>query len=172
MRFAPITALIIAGMTVSAAAQMMGPGMMMPGQMPQQQQVPPCYAEFQPLKNDAETRGKAIQAAASRKQKASREEICELFKSYSAAEGRMLRFITANSQKCGIPPDAATTMKQNHSRTLKQQNQICNVAAGPARPTGPGLSEALGTTRMGAGLDPTAPQSGTLDTLTGNVLAR
>jgi len=173
MRLAPITALMVAAMTASAAAQMFGPGMMMPGQMPpQQQQVPPCYNEFQPLKNEAEKRGKAIQAAASRKEKASREEICALFKSYSAAEGKMLGFIKANSQKCGIPGEAATQMTTNHARTLKQQNQICNVAAGPARPTGPGLSEALGTTRQGAGIDPTAPQSGTLDTLTGNVLSR
>ena len=84
----------------------------------------------------------------------------------------MIKFITANSQRCGIPPEAANQMKANHARTMKTQNQICSVAGGPARPTGPGLSEALGTTRQGAGLDPTAPQSGTLDTLTGNVLSR
>jgi hypothetical protein len=33
------------------------------------------------------------------------------------------------------------------------------------------LSDALGTTRGGS-LDPLAPNSGTLDTLTGNVLAK
>ena len=169
MRLAPITALMVAAMTVSAAAQMFGPGMMMPGQ---QQQLPPCYNEFQPLKNEAEKRGKAIQAATSKKDKATREEVCALFKSYSAAESRMVKFIKDNSQKCGIPPEAATQMTANHARTMKTQNQICSVAGGPARPTGPGLSEALGTTRQGAGLDPNAPQSGTLDTLTGNVLSR
>jgi hypothetical protein len=42
---------------------------------------------------------------------------------------------------------------------------------GPPKPTGPGLSEALGTAR-GSTLDKSAPQSGALDTLTGNVLAR
>jgi hypothetical protein len=63
-------------------------------------------------------------------------------------------------------------MKANHTRTLQSEKQVCSrdgVAGGPARPTGPGLSDALGTTRGGS-LDPLAPNSGTLDTLTGNVL--
>lgn len=171
MRLAPVTALLIAAMTASAAAQMLGPGMMMPGQQPQQQ-MPPCFTEFQPLKDEAEKRGKAIQAATTRKDKATREEVCALFKNYSAAESRMIKFIVGNTQRCGIPAEAATQMKANHARTMKTQSQICDVAGGPARPTGPGLSEALGTTRQGAGLDPTAPNNGTLDTLTGNVLSR
>ena len=54
---------------------------------------------------------------------------------------------------------------------MKAQSQICSQNAGPARPTGPGLSEALGTARGGT-LDPLAPHSGGLDTLTGNVLAK
>jgi hypothetical protein len=62
-------------------------------------------------------------------------------------------------------------MKANHDRTMRTQNQICSVAGGPAKPTGPGLSEALGTSRGGT-LDPFAPNNGALDTLTGNVLAR
>jgi len=78
-----------------------------------------------------------------------------------------------NADSCGIPQQAVAQMKANHDRTLKMQSQVCNVAAGPAKPTGPGLSEALGTTRSTAGsLDPLAPRSGTMDTLTGNVLSR
>jgi hypothetical protein len=171
MRLAPLTALILTGMTVSAAAQFMAPGMQMPGAQPQQQQLPPCYSDFAPLKAEAEKRGRAIQAATSKKDKASREEVCALFKSYSVAEAKLLKFIKDKSFSCGIPPEAATQMKANHDRTLRTQTQICSVAGGPARPTGPGLSEALGTSRGGA-LDPLAPHSGTLDTLTGNVLSR
>jgi hypothetical protein len=64
-------------------------------------------------------------------------------------------------------------MAQNHARTLKTVQGVCSSAGGPAKPTGPGLSEALGTTRIpGTTLDPLAPQSGTFDTLTGNVLGR
>lgn len=173
MRLAPIAALMLAGMTASAPAQFLAPGMPMPGQAPpqQQQQMPPCYKDFQPLKEEAEKRGKMIQAATSKKDKASREEVCALFKNYSAAEAKLVKFIKENAQWCGIPPEAATVMKANHDRTLRTQNQICSVAGGPAKPTGPGLSEALGTTRGGT-LDPLAPNNGTLDTLTGNVLAR
>ena len=47
------------------------------------------------------------------------------------------------------------------------------ATGGAPRPTGPGLSEALGTTRIpGTTLDPLAPQSGTFDTLTGNILTK
>jgi hypothetical protein len=172
MRLAPIAALILTGMTVSAPAQFMAPGMPMPGQAaPQQQQLPPCYKDFMPLREEAQKRGQMIQAATSKKDKASREEVCALFKNYSAAEAKVVNFIKKNAQSCGIPPEAATQMKANHDRTLRTQNQICSTAGGPAKPTGPGLSEALGTSRGGT-LDPFAPNNGTLDTLTGNVLSR
>jgi hypothetical protein len=167
-----LPALITLGLTASAAAQFLAPGMPMPGQMPQQQQqMPPCYKEFEPLKAEAEKRGLAVKHATEKKDKASREEVCALIKRYSEAEGQLVKFIKANTAKCGIPPEAATQMNANHSRTLKTVNAVCSSAAGPAKPTGPGLSEALGTTRGGT-LDPLAPNNGTLDTLTGNVLSR
>src|SRR5436305_11132423 len=167
-----LAALITVGLTASAAAQFLAPGMPMPGQMPpQQQQLPPCYKEFAPLKAEAEKRGLAVKGATEKKEKPAREEVCALIKRYSDAEANLLKFIKANAAKCGIPPDAATQMTANHSRTLKTVNAICSGGGGPARPTGPGLSEALGTTRGGT-LDPLAPNNGTLDTLTGNVLSR
>lgn len=176
MRLAPIAAAMVAGMTVSAAAQFMAPGLPPPGfgapQQQQQQQAPPCFREFAPLKAEAEKRGLAVKAATDKKEKGSREEVCALLKRYSEAESRIVKFIKANASSCGIPPEAGAQMASNHARTLKSVSQVCSVAAGPARPTGPGLSEALGTTRSGSVLDPTAPQSGTLDTLTGNVLSR
>jgi len=166
-----LSALIALGLTASAAAQFLAPGMPMQGQMPQQQQqMPPCYKEFEPLKAEAEKRGLAVKHATEKKDKASREEVCALIKRYSEAEGQLVKFIKANTAKCGIPPEAATQMSANHSRTLKSVNAVCS-ATGPAKPTGSGLSEALGTTRGGT-LDPLAPNNGTLDTLTGNVLSR
>jgi hypothetical protein len=174
IRAVPVAALMIVGLATSASAQMMGPGMYMPGQSPFQQrpQEPPCFKDFAPLKGEAEKRGKALQTAMQKK--VSREEACTLIKSYSAAEAKVVKFIVENSQSCGIPAQAATAMKANHEKTLQAQHQICTMsAAGAPRPTGPGLSEALGTTRIpGATLDPLAPHSGTLDTLTGNVLTK
>jgi hypothetical protein len=87
----------------------------------------------------------------------------------------MVKYIQENAQWCGIPAEIATQLKTNHSRTIKTQNQVCNgggMAGGIPKPAGPGLSEALGTTRGGGTLDPLAPQTGTMNTLTGNVLAR
>ena len=171
MRLAPIAAFMTIGLTASAAAQFLAPGMPMPGQMPpQQQQLPPCVKEFTPLKAEAEKRGLAVKAATEKKEKASREEICALIKRYSDAEAQLVKFIKDNTAKCGIPGEAAVQMKANHSRTLKSVNAVCSTA-GAAKPAGPGLSEALGTTRSGT-LDPLAPNNGTLDTLTGNVLSR
>ena len=175
IRTVPLAALMIVGLAASAAAQMMGPGMPMPGQMPPQQrpQEPPCYREFAPLKAEAEKRGLAVKNATERKDKAPREEVCTLLKRYSEAEGAIVKFIKANASQCGIPPEAGTSMQQNHARTQKTVQGVCSGAGGPAKPTGPGLSEALGTTRVpGTTLDPLAPQSGTFDTLTGNVLSR
>jgi hypothetical protein len=177
IRTVPLAALMIVGLTASPSAQMMGPGMYMPGQTPFQQQrpqEPPCLKDFAPLKAEAEKRGITLKKAMEAKQKPSREDACNMFKSYSAAEAKVVKFIVDNSKSCGIPPEAATAMKANHARTMETQGKIC--AAGPAgapHPTGPGLSEALGTTRVpGTTLDPLAPHSGTFDTLTGNVLSR
>jgi hypothetical protein len=171
IRLVPIAVTAVLGLTMSAAAQMLGPGMPMPGQAPPQQQLPPCFADFKPLRDEAEKRGLALKSAIQRK--ASREEACTLIKSYSAAEAKVVKFVQTNASWCGIPAEAANAMKTNHARTQQSEKQVCSGggAGGPARPAGPGLSDALGTTRSGS-LDPLAPNSGTLDTLTGNVLAK
>jgi hypothetical protein len=198
MRAVPIAAiftivgLTTLGLTLSANAQTFGagagfpgaapgmgfpggaPGMGFPGAAPppQQQQMPPCFQEFAPLRAEAEKRANAIKTGMEKK--LPREEICTLFKSFSAAEAKVVKFIVANAQSCGIPPEAATQMKANHTRSLRTQKQVCEGGgvAGAQKPAGPGLSEALGTNRPLGGSDPGAPQSGTLNTLSGNVLSR
>src|SRR4051794_17982948 len=107
-----LAALLTIGLSASAAAQFLAPGMPMPGQMPpqqqQQQQLPPCYAQFQPIKAEAEKRGLVLKTAIDKK--ASREEACTLMKSYSAAEAKVVKFIQDNAQSCGIPHEAAAQM--------------------------------------------------------------
>jgi len=167
-----IAAAALIGLTASAAAQMLGPGMPVPGAPPpQQQQAPPCFQDFAPLRDEAQKRAGVLQAAI--KRKAPREEICNLIKSFSVAEAKVVGFIDKNQQFCGIPPDAVKTMKANHQRTVTSTTQVCAVGptAGP-RPTGPGLSDALGLSRTPTSVDTLAPKSGTMDTLTGNVLQR
>jgi hypothetical protein len=180
MRALPMAAAAYLSLTLGAAAQMVGPGMGFPGAgmggfntapaaPPPQQQAPPCFKEFAPLRGEAEKRANVLKAAMQKK--VPREEACKLLKSFSEAESRVLKFVTTNAASCGIPTDAVTAMKGNHERTNKMATQVCSASAGAAKPSGPGLSEALGTTRGGT-LDPLAPQSGGLDTLTGNVLSR
>jgi hypothetical protein len=107
--------------------------------------------------------------------KPTREEACAAFKHFSGAESRVVAYVRKNGEWCGIPAEAVKAMAANHARTMKAQKQICDgggFAGGAPKPTGPGLSEALGTNRPLGGSDPGAPQSGTLNTLSGNVLQR
>jgi hypothetical protein len=183
MRALPVAAAMVVGLTVSAAAQMVGPGMMGPGMgfpgaggsnfntapAAPPPGEPPCFREFAPLRGEAQKRAEVLKAAMQKK--VAREEACKLLKYFSAAEAKVVSFITTKAKACGIPPEAVTNMKANHERTAKMENQVCNAAAAPQRQTGPGLAEALGQSRAGT-LDASAPKSGGLDTLLGNALAR
>ncbi|MPZ58236.1 MAG: hypothetical protein GEU91_17430 [Rhizobiales bacterium] len=152
----PFAAVLVLTAVTDAAAQ-----------FPPQQQ-PPCFNEFMPLRNEAEKRGTAIQAAS--KRKAPREEVCTLFRRFAEAEAKYVKYAETNATWCGIPAEAVKQMKSNHGQTLKIRRQVC-AAAAPAQPRGPSLGDALGTT-------PTPHSStrtgrGTFDTLTGaNPLTR
>lgn len=168
-RLAVAAAVMFAGLGSLAQAQMMmGPGMQMPGAQPQG--VPPCVAEFVPLREEAQKRGMAIKAAADRK--APREELCSLFKRFADAEAKVLKYVTVNKAACNIPDQAAVDLKSNHSKTLVMRQRVCATGGpeggGPQRPTGPGLSEALGTQRLP--LDSPTSGRGTFDTLSGSAI--
>src|SRR5215467_9290857 len=101
-RVAPFASVIWIGLNVSALAQMAMPGgpgansmMMVPGQMPQQQQNPPCLAEFLPIRADAEKRAHTIQEAI--KRRVPPQELCGLFTTFSDAEGKVVKFIETNA---------------------------------------------------------------------------
>jgi hypothetical protein len=138
-------------------------------QTPQQQQ-PPCFNEFMPIRNEAEKRGQAIQAAS--KRKAPPAEVCGLFKRYSEQEAKLVKFAETNGTWCGIPAEAIKQMKSNHSRTLQIRQRVCAAAAAPPRPRGPTLGDALGI-HTAPSASTTRTGRGTFDTLTGgNPLSR
>ena len=58
-------------------------------------------ANFPAIRTDVENGAKAIQAAGARK--ASREEVCPLFKRFVAAEATMIKFLVGNQTACGVP---------------------------------------------------------------------
>jgi hypothetical protein len=153
------------GMVTIAPGPSMGapPGMPPPGG-----QAPPCIGEFLPLRQDAEKRAGLLKAAAARK--ASREEVCKLFTSFAAAEGKMLKFLQTHQSSCGIPAEAVTQVKGNHEGTLRTRQQVCSADATPARPAGPNLSDALGARTPGPTSSGATGASGfgTWNTLSGN----
>lgn len=124
-------------------------------------------ASFPALREDAEKGAMAIQEAS--KRRASREEVCPLFKRFAAKEAQLIKFLVTNQATCGVPPQAIKQAQANHAKTIQIRNQVC--AAGPAGPAGPSLSDALGGPIIA---DDTSvqPGRGTFDTLTGNALAR
>jgi len=109
-----------------------------------------------------------IKAASARK--ASREEVCPLFKSFAIKEGKMVAFLETNQKLCGVPPKIITQVKTNHAGTIRIRDTVCSAApAGPAAPT---LSDALGGPIIADDQSAKLPGRGTFDTLTGNALQR
>jgi len=133
----------------------------MPGQQVQPQ-ANPCEA-FSSLRAAAEKDAGAIKAASDRK--ASREEVCPLFKRFAAAEAKMVKFLKDNQARCGVPPEAVKQSGLNHAKTVQIRNQVCSTGPGPAAPR---LSDAFSTPT--APSPNAAPNRGTFDTLTGNPL--
>jgi hypothetical protein len=143
-----------------------GPGAGPPGA----QNLPPCLANFLPLRNEAEKRAGVLQAGI--KHKKPRPEICQLFKHFSEAEEKAVNYAAANMVPCGIPADAVASMKKNHAKTVDIRDKVCSADVGAAGPVGPNLGEALGTRGTLPNPETTRSGTGTLDTLSGNPLAR
>ncbi len=133
---------------------------------PAQQQEPPCFKEFNKLRNETETRGKAIKAASDRK--APPQEACKLFNAFTAAEATMIKYITENGTWCGIPPQVLQQLRASHVKANEIRTKVCRVAAAPPPPSGPTLSDALSPAIPDAGNIKSG--HGTYDTLTGTPL--
>jgi hypothetical protein len=150
-----------------------GPGAMQgPGPTPEQQK---CLQEFTNLRIDVERRAKIAEAEGHKKERPTREKMCELITGYSTAELKWLKFIEANMSKCGIPPQIAEQIKTVHVRTNETKKKLCS--AGPTQaqgPATPSLSDALGASLVPNDEDEKKKRKigGTMDTLTGPVLSR
>jgi hypothetical protein len=98
-----------------------------------------CTKEFVPLREEAVARGKLIKAASERR--APPDEACKLIGNYGQSETKMIKYIEANSAKCGFPPEIADQLKAGHKDTEAMQKKVCTVAqqaqrGGPAGPVG------------------------------------
>jgi len=157
-------------LVMAALAAGVGPAAAQQAALPWPDQEPPCMKEFVPLREDAAKKAGAIKAASERH--ATAVEACQLFKVFVAAEAKMVKYITENGARCGMPPDAPVQVKKNHEQSLHVRNQVCKAAAmggAPGGPRAPSLSDALGATSVPDTRN-VKPGRGTFDTLTGTPL--
>lgn len=133
-----------------------------------------CQSDFMTLRQDMETKGKALQAAG--KAKKPPQELCPLFRTFTAAEGKVAKFLQDNQEWCQIPPEVAKAALANNKKTADMRDKICQAAAngagagGPAKPPPQGsMSSALGIT-TGYVPGQSSDGGGVFDTLTGNAL--
>ena len=122
---------------------------------------------FGKLRDDAQKKAGNIRAASERK--ADPKEACGLFRIFSAAEGKLIKYAADNAAACGIPPDIVSNLKQQHTKTMGIQARVCQAAASPPRPAGPSLSDALGSGSV-PDVNNIRTGRGTYDTLTGTPL--
>ena len=135
--------------------------------MPQQGPPPVCQ-QLLSYRDETAKHGEALQAAG--KRKAAADEVCKLFKAFLAAETKFVKALEENSEPCRVPAEAIKQVKLGHSKASETAKNVCEAAARGGQPSGPSLSDALGST-------PTVPDAstsrgGTFDTLMGSPLAR
>jgi hypothetical protein len=140
-------------------------------QVGQPQQSAPCVDQFVPLREEVDKRFEAAKAGITKHGTA--PEICNLLTKFSQAEVALMKFVEKNSGNCPFPADMLGNVKASNAKTEGYRKQACTAAAGPARaarPAEPTLSDALSPPV--AGKDNTKTGRGTLDSLSGNPLAR
>ena len=123
-------------------------------------------ASFPKLRDEAKAKAELVSAIG--KRKGDRKDMCAAVQNFTAAEDKVVKFLEDNKVACGVPPQAVTQAKAMHANTLKFRDTVC--AEGP-KPKAPTLSDAIGTTPLDSGKN-TSTGRGTLDTLTGNPLAK
>jgi hypothetical protein len=145
------------------------PGMAGPGFGAPQQGPPPVCQQLMGYRDETAKHGQALAAAG--KKKAGPEEVCKLFKAFVAAETKFVKSLEENSEPCHVPADVIKQIRLAHGKASETAQKVCEAAARGPQPTGPSLSDALGST-------PTVPDAssargqGTFDTLMGSPLAR
>jgi hypothetical protein len=134
----------------------------------QMTQAPSPCDGFTSLRNDAQQKANAI--AVAQKRHATPKELCVVISRFTVAEGAALKFLETNKTWCGIPDAAIAGAKENHAKTLKFREMVCNAQAAPVHV--PQLSDAIGTPALDTAKNTKTGAGGTFDTLTGNPLAR
>jgi hypothetical protein len=127
--------------------------------------------QVEPLRDEVQRRAKLVQEAG--KRHATAQEACKLIGEFSTAEQRFMNFVATKQSACNIPAEVPKQMKEAHSHTEQMHKQICKMASSaPQGPSGPSLSDVIGSPSI-VDEAPTKRKGGsTFDTLSGNVLQR
>jgi hypothetical protein len=159
---------------VSGAAPLSGSAFERPAPPSQGGAPQDCMKEFLPLREEAEKRGKLIQAASDRH--ATPDVACKLIRSFGEAEIKMIKYVEGHAAKCGIPPQVSDQLKTGHKNTEGMLTKVCHVAEQMQErqkgPAGPSLSDVLGSSAALPEATATKKGGSTFDTLNGNVLTR
>jgi hypothetical protein len=131
-----------------------------------------CMKEFMPLREDAEKRGKLIKAASDRH--ATPQEACGLIKAFGASESKMIKYVENHAAKCGIPAQVLEQLRGGHKNSEMMLQKVCAAAENVQSrgPSGPTLSDVLGSAAALPEATKTKKGGSTFDTLNGNVLTR
>ena len=144
-------------------APMGGPPMGGMGGPPPQSGV--C-ANFPKLRDEAKSKADVVSSVG--KRHGDRKEMCVAVQNFTAAEEKVVKFLDDNKGPCSVPEQAVVQAKAMHVHTLQFRDTVC--AEGPT-PKAPTLSDAIGAPALDTGTN-TKTGRGTLDTLTGNPLAK
>jgi len=123
-------------------------------------------ANFPKLRDEAKAKAELVSAIG--KKHGDRKDMCAAVQNFTAAEDKVVKFLEDNKVACGVPPQAVAQAKTMHANTVKFRDTVC--AEGP-KPKVPTLSDAIGAPPAETGTN-TKTGRGTLDTLTGNPLAK
>jgi hypothetical protein len=157
---------------VNGAAPISSPSFERPPGPSQAGPADECMRGFLPLREEAEKRGKLIKTASDRH--APPDEACKLIGNFGQAETKMIKYVETHAAQCGIPPQVSDQLKAGHKNTETMQKKVCAVAQQMQQrgPSGPSLSEVLGSSAALPEATPEKKGGSTFDTLNGNVLTR
>jgi hypothetical protein len=125
---------------------------------------PKCQALLS-IRDELQKHGMAISTA--NEKKADVKVACDLFKRYIATEAKMIKMLEVDGPGCGAPAQVLQQVRGSHAKAQQIGKQVCDAAVRGPAPSGPTLSDALGTT-------PAIPDTrdkkgaGTFETMTGN----
>jgi len=147
----------------------------LPGQQParpQPQEMPACIKQFISMRENLDKRFDETRKVMEKKPSAA--EACNALTKFTQTETALIKYVEKQGTNCPFPPELLDTMKASSAKTTGYRQKACAAAKaehqGAPRPSQPTLSDAFGPPVVSG--ESTRTGRGTLDSLSGNPLAR